>query len=272
MLTISGKKYDSAGFMAAVGAVVAAMGTTAPPEGSVQRGVLTSIVTLAASNAAAFDVVDVLDVYAGLVQQAVDAVPVTETARVWCRERIGGDVATRLAARVAKQPQTLAQLQALGSIVITRGMDPVQAQSVLTNGTFGGAVHDPLAVGAPQAADAVRQTGLGDKSTAAGRIEEWSLGMLTGFASNGFMLIAEAAVPVVTLPTSDHAVRAGEAGVCGFAAAALISVAILEEGRKLGDDPLQPELEKVKKAIGSKRIDVLALLKAAAHRLRGVNL
>jgi len=256
-------------FVAAVPAVVKVMGATAPAEGTVQRGVLSSIITVAVGNTAAFDVADVQDVYTRLNQEAAARVPVTAAARDRCRLWDSHGVDRELRVLSQRQPQTLAGLQVQGTVVITRGTDPIQAEEILTNVTFGGMVPDPTVVGAPQAADANQQTGYGIKATAAGRIEEWSLGTQTGFSNNGFMLIAEAAVGAVTLPVSDFAVKAGEAGVCGFAAARLVRVAIMAEGREVGD-PLQTELERIRKAIGTKRIDVIAMLKEAAQRLRGV--
>lgn len=270
MLTVNGRNYTQADFQAVTKPVIVFMAATAPAEGSVKRGVLSSLIALATQSAAAFDVGEVVDVYGRLVDDAVAQVPLTAAARTWCRTQLRNPVAAQLSALAVQQSQDLAGLQAQGTVVITRGTDPLQARDILTHGTFGGSVPDPALVAAPTSADADRQTGVGQKNTAVGRIEEWSLGALMGFASNGFLLVAEANVAVVTLPKSDFAVRAGEAGVCGYAAASLVRVAILDEGRQTADEPLQLELEKTKKALGTGRIDGIALLKAAALRLRGV--
>ncbi|MFF7651601.1 hypothetical protein ACFZCY_19380 [Streptomyces sp. NPDC007983] len=154
--------------------------------------------------------------------------------------------------------------------MITRGTNPVQAQQIFTHVTFGGLPLDPTLVAPPSAADADAQTGRGVKDTAAGRIGERSPGELTGFSLDAFMLIAEADVNRVTLPRSDSATVAGEAGVCGFAAAGLSRVAILAEGRASGEAPEKRELERINSTIGRNVAAVVSLLKAAALQYRQV--
>ncbi|MFI0819503.1 hypothetical protein ACH4TX_24775 [Streptomyces sp. NPDC021098] len=176
--------------------------------------------------------------------------------------------ALELAAEWERQATTLAGLRAQGTVVITRGTNPAQARQIFTHGTFGGLALDPTIVTPPGDADADAQTGRGVKDTAAGRIEEWSLGEQRGFALDGFMLIAEADVSRVTLPHSDSATMVGEAGVCGFAAAGLSRVAILAEGRPSNEPPEKRELERINSTIGRNIAAVVTLLKAAAldHR------
>ncbi|MFG2639172.1 hypothetical protein ACGFX8_36920 [Streptomyces sp. NPDC048362] len=120
-----------------------------------------------------------------------------------------------------------------GHIIITRGTTPLQALNILTNCTFGGsALNSDHMSGAPSEKAADDQTGFGSKGTGASRIEEWSLGELRGFATDGFLLIARASETLVTLPKTEFSKAAGERGVCGFADAPLVEVAILERGAK----------------------------------------
>ncbi|MFJ3673892.1 hypothetical protein ACIPSE_46385, partial [Streptomyces sp. NPDC090106] len=71
----------------------------------------------------------------------------------------------------------------------------------------------------------------------------------------------------------------GEAGVCGFAAAGLVRVAILEKGRssnedpgKLNEDATKRELERLNKQISENPASAVRRLKEAASQTRGVNL
>ena len=272
MLKIGDITHDQRSAAGAKAAVFQAIGATGPKEGTPQRAVLGSIAFVAANDAAVFELQDVQHVYAGYVAQATQCAATAATARAWCRQNTDHLTAQDLDEKRQRQATTLAGLRAQGTIVITRGTNPVQAQQILTHVTFGGLPLDPAIVAPPSAADADAQTGRGVKDTGAGRIEEWSLGELTGFSLDGFMLIAEADVNRVTLPRSDSATMTGEAGVCGFAAAGLSRVAILAEGRPSHEPPEKRELERISSSIGRNIAAVVGLLKVAALQHRHVTL
>lgn len=272
MLKIGDTSYDRQSPGAAKAAVYKAMGASAPKDNTPQRVVLGATVAVAATDAAAFELPDVVQVYDDFVAQATQAAATTDADRLWCRGNWDRMTANNLATLQAGQAQTLAGLRAQGTIVITRGTNPVQARQILTHVTFGGLPLDATILTPPTDLDADAQTGFGVKNTAAGRIEEWSLGRQTGFSTDGFMVIAEADVNLVTLPRSDGATRGGEAGVCGYAAAGLVRVAILSEGRASGEPGEKRELERISVTIGRDPASVVVLLKAAARLKRGVNL
>lgn len=272
MLKIDDMTYDKRSAAGAKAAVFQAFGAGVPKEGTPQRAVLGSLAFVAANDAAAFEVRDVRQVYDDFVAQATQLAATAATARTWCQQNMDHDTALELDAKRQQQATTLEGLRAQGTVVITRGTNPVQAQQILTHVTFGGLPLDPTIVAPPSADDADAQTGRGVKDTVAGRIEEWSLGQLTGFSLDGFMLIAEADVKQVTLPRSDAATVAGEAGVCGFAAAGLSRVAVLAEGRPSNEPPEKRELQRINVEIGRNVASVVGLLKAAALQYRHVAL
>ncbi|WP_329032115.1 hypothetical protein OIE71_03970 [Streptomyces sp. NBC_01725] len=270
MLKIGDITYDHRSPGDAKSAVYKAMGAAAPKDNTPQRSVLGATVAVAAGGAALFELPDVQQVYNDYLAQAALFATTTAADRAWCLQNRGAGTADQLAAAQRRQADTLAGLLAQGSVVITRGTNPVQARQILTHRTFGGLPPNANLTTPPTAEDADAQTGLGIKDTVAGRIEEWSLGQQTGFSLDGFMVIAEADVSLVTLPRSDGATRGGEAGVCGYAAAGLIRVAILSEGRPSGEPPEKRELERICVAIGRDHPGVVTLLKAAALLKRGV--
>lgn len=272
MLKIGNTTYGEMSPGEAKAAVYKALGGAAPRENTPQRTVLGATTAVAAGDAALFELPDVQQVYNDFLAQAAQFATATTADRTWCRQNVDRRAAADLAAAQGRQPGTLDGLRAQNTIVIARGTNPVQARQILTNRTFGGLTLNNALTAPPTAEDADAQTGRGVKDTVAGRIEEWSLGQQTGFATDGFLLIAEADVTLVTLPRSDSSTRAGEAGVCGFAAAPLVRVAILLEGRLSDDPPEKRELERISMAIGRDYPGVVTLLKAAALQNRGVTL
>ncbi|WP_381801446.1 hypothetical protein [Streptomyces niveus] len=270
MLKIGDITYDHRSPGDAKSAVYKAMGAAAPKDNTPQRAVLGATTAVAAGAAALFELPDVRKVYDDFLAQATQFAATTAADRTWCQQNWDRRTAGELATAQPRQAGTLDGLRAQGSVVIARGTNPVQARQILTHRTFGGHPLDVNITAPPTAEDADAQTGRGIKDTVAGRIEEWSLGRQTGFSIDGFMLIAEADVTLVTLPRSDGATQGGEAGVCGFAAAGLRRVAILSEGRASGDLPEKRELERISVAIGRDNPGVVTLLKAAALQQRGV--
>jgi hypothetical protein len=271
MLTVDGAKV---GFSSATTTKVATFipEQDRPKAESPGMGLLNGIVLLAATSPSPDNFVerDVTAVYAELLRRAKEAVTDNNAASEWCAAHMDAPLAEELtrAAHAQGNIAQVAQLRAQPSVVITRGTDPVQAKAILQNVTFGGQTLDPAKVAAPSDKAADVQTGFGSKDTADGRIEEWSIGMLMGFATDGFMLIAEADTSRMTLPRSDHSAQVGERGACGYATAGLRRVAIAAEGRASGADPVDTQLSALRKAVGNKRIDLLDLLrKAAATRL-----
>ncbi|MFD6160950.1 hypothetical protein ACFWF7_03615 [Nocardia sp. NPDC060256] len=166
-----------------------------------------------------------------------------------------------------KGSEALDKLEAEKYIFIARGTDPSQARKIMTQETFGGLEPNPDRTAAPTDKDADKQTGFGDKGTEAGVIEEWSLGQLDGFATNGFMLLAATEPAYVTLPPKGKR-SAGERGVCGYADRRLAGVAIGGEGRA-GDgiDPLVREIDGINKADHRTHASLLALRESAARRV-----
>ncbi|MGW2328471.1 hypothetical protein ACWC5C_22320 [Streptomyces sp. NPDC001700] len=268
MLKINDVTYDKRSAAGAKAAVFQAFGAAVPKEGTPQRAVLGSLAFVAAGDPAAFELQDVRQVFGDFVAQAAQLAAAAATDRAWCQQHMDHGTAGELDAVRQRQATTLEGLRAQGTVVITRGTNPVQARQILTHVTFGGLPLDPAIVAPPSATDADAQTGLGVKDTVAGRIEEWSLGALTGFSLDGFMLIAEADVKRVTLPRSDSATVAGEAGVCGYAAAGLSRVTILAEGRASDEPPEKRELQRINTEIGRNTAAVVGLLKAAALQHR----
>ncbi|MFD9869367.1 hypothetical protein ACFXI8_31980 [Streptomyces niveus] len=272
MLKIGDITYDHHSPGDAKSAVYKAMGAAAPKDNTPQRAVLGATAAVAAGGAALFELPDVRKVYEDFLAQATQFATTTAADRNWCLQNWDRGTAGVLDSAQSRQATTLNGLRAQGSVVIARGTNPVQARQILTHRTFGGHPLDATITTAPTPEDADAQTGRGIKDTVAGRIEEWSLGRQAGFAIDGFMVIAEADVNLVTLPRSDGATQGGEAGVCGFAAAGLLRVAILSQGRASGDPPEKRELERIAVAIGRDNPGVVTLLKAAARLQRGVDL
>ncbi|MFE9578335.1 hypothetical protein ACFYO1_18240 [Nocardia sp. NPDC006044] len=168
-----------------------------------------------------------------------------DTAR--CKRYLDNELNRKLAGELLRiqrdQEKRLDSLRQAEVVVITRGTDPSQAINIMTYETFGGEVPGPARTNAPTDPDAGRQTGEGVKTTKEGRLEEWSLGALRGFAASGFLLIAEATPSMVSLPPGT-ALTSGERGVCGFADQRVRRVAILEQGRvATGIDPFVRALE-----------------------------
>ncbi|MDT0346407.1 hypothetical protein [Streptomyces litchfieldiae] len=266
MLTIDDKPLSD--FIGATKVIASRLTENRPESGTQAMRLLTGVTMTAISARETYRETHVASVYAHLHGQAADRVRRAAEAYQWCLERFqdrtNEATSSELVVASQKQPTTLNQLSAQGTVVITRGTDPVQARAILENRTFGGALLDPSVVTPPTSEDADTQTGSGDKDTAGGRIEEWSLGALLGFATGGFLLIARARTDRVTLPKGDFAVTAGERGVCGYAAAGLEAVAIAEQGREAVVDDLENQIAAINKAMGGKRIDVSALLRDAA--------
>lgn len=263
MLTINGSRTQD-GF-AATKAIAALMRTDAPKAGTSYNSVLTAVTMAAVKDeSATYTEQHVVAVYLDLLATARTRADEARTAAEWCNARIDRRLAAELERLANQQPTTLAQLQALDTVVITRGTGPVQSRRIVENGTMGGATVDPGITTPPASLDADAQTGFGNKNATGGRIEEWSLGTQFGFASDGFMLIAEVSRSLVTLPKSDFASVAGEAGVCGYAGLRLHRVAIAGPGRTLSDDPVGSQMSGLYKEIGQNRLDVTPLLRQTA--------
>jgi hypothetical protein len=142
----------------------------------------------------------------------------------------------------------LEELERATRVVITRGTDPTQACNIMTYETFGGEVPGPVRADRPTPSGADDQTGRAVKTSAQGRLEEWSLGTLTSFATGGFMLIGAALPSMVSLPR-ETGLTSGERGVCGFSDQRLLGVALLEEGPASPDiDPFTRFLELMTKS------------------------
>ena len=264
MLTIDGSPVQDV--TAACKTITPRLKGDAPKERDLRRhGAEVHRVPGVTERAATFREADVISVYTRLLNQAKAQVAESEAATQWCLANLNSQLAGELTQQANAQATTLAGLQAQNTVVITRGTNPVQSKAILENRTMGGAPLDGTIVTAPTSADADAQTGFGDKNTGGGLIEEWSLGVQFGFASDGFLLIGEVSTALVTLPKSDRAVVIGEAGVCGYAALGMRRVTIAQPGRPLSTDPVQSQLAGINKQIGQKRINVVELLQAAAR-------
>lgn len=270
MLIDGSNTYTNANAFNGVEPAVKALGAEAPKPATIGRRLLTVVVMNAAGDASRFDMADVARVYRDLIALAIQEETVTSAARQWCQARMRNDaaLAAELEQALDRQPTTLAELRSRQNVVIARGAGPRQAKEVLTHLTFGGLAADPGLQGPPTAEDADRQTGLGEKDTANGLLEEWSLGQQKGFSSDGFMLIAEAAVAMVTLPRSDAATVQGEAGVCGYAAASLVRVALLREGPPV-TDTLEREIQRISDRLSARSNPGVTLLEEARRQRIG---
>lgn len=270
MLKVGNQTFGKQSAFGARTAVFTTLAGKTPKEGTTERALMGALAFTAANDDASFELLDVVRAYDNLVAEAAENVKTTAAARLWCASNGNRDVALALAADAQRQSTTLAGLTAQTTVIISRGTNPVQARRILDNVTFGGHPLDATITTPPASGDADAQTGHGVKNTGEHPLEEWSLGRQKGFALDGFMLIAEANVSLVTLPVSDFAVNAGEAGVCGYAAAGLLRVAILEEGRASNEDPQKRELERLNKEVGADAAGVVRRLKEAATQVRGV--
>ncbi|MEU7143423.1 hypothetical protein ABZ942_28545 [Nocardia sp. NPDC046473] len=218
---------------------------------------------------------DVAYAYAKLYKLAQSRKTQIEVDRKYLLELMDGKENRERAGKLAgaqrdqsrKSSEALDKLEAEKYIFIARGTDPTQARRIIAQETFGGLEPNPDRTTAPTDKDADKQTGFGDKGTATGVIEEWSLGQLDGFATNGFMLLAAAEPAYVTLPPKGKR-SAGERGVCGYADRRLAGVAIGGEGRA-GDgiDPLVREIDGINKADHRTHASLLALQESAARRV-----
>ena len=267
MLIDGNNTYTSANAVQGIEPAVTALGGDAPKAATIRRRLLAVLVLNAAGDESRFEMADVVRVYRDLIAQALQEERATSDARQWCQERMRDDtaLAAELEEAANRQPTTLAKLRSRSYVVIARGTGPRQAKAICTHTTFGGLPADPSRQGPPSAEDADRQTGFGDKNTANGLIEEWSLAQQKGFASDGFMLIAEAGVGKVTLPRSNSAAVEGEAGVCGYAAASLQRVAVLSEGPAV-TDPLEREVQRTSDRLSALSNPGLPLLREARSR------
>ncbi|PSM44773.1 hypothetical protein C6Y14_01185 [Streptomyces dioscori] len=270
MLLIDKAVYGHETYAGARAAVFRVLGEKAPAEGSTERALLGLIVFIAASATDTFELQDVMQVYDDYKEEAAEAARQTAADREWCLENMKqhSGMASKMNTAQRKQETSVAALKEAGTVLITRGTSPAQTRKIIANGTFGGLPLNPLLVDPPSDAMATAQTGLGLKDTTKDPIEEWSLNQLQGFALDGFLLIAQAHVNRVTLPTSDAATVEGEAGVCGYAAAGLIGVLILQQGESSGMPAQQRELERKTKWIGYNKPAVVNALKAAANKNR----
>jgi hypothetical protein len=158
----------------------------------------------------------------------------------------------------------LQELEDGDQVVIFRGVDPLQARDILKYQTFGGLPPALAQAGAPQKVDAGQQSGFGVKDTAAGRIEEWSLAPQTGFATDGFMLVALTHPSKVNLPDKGKSRLEGERGVVGYADHSLERVAIWEAGRDfIGVTSESLEIQALIKRAGKDQSFLLDALRAA---------
>jgi Domain of unknown function (DUF4157) len=116
------------------------------------------------------------------------------------------------------------------ALLIFRGTNPVQAAQILINKSMGGEESAGADLPNPGEKAAKAQTGDNIKETAGGRIEEWSWkeGGLTGFSTEGVMLIACVKKSSVAFTK----LTIGEMGVTGYAKQPLMGVAILSFGNK----------------------------------------
>ncbi|RDI67704.1 hypothetical protein [Nocardia pseudobrasiliensis] len=170
-----------------------------------------------------------------------------ETCRKFLGDKENQSRALQLTRAQRAQDKELGKLEQAQFVVITRGTDPTQALNIMTYETFGGLWPGPARDDKPSEEAASTQTGFGVKTTEEGRIEEWSLGALTGFATGGFLLIAAARPDTVRLPP-EKVRGGGERGVCGFADQRLLGVALLSEGRVATDiQPLDRAIESILK-------------------------
>lgn len=189
---------------------------------------------------------DVAYAYNKLVRLAKARVQRWEVDAAACDEALANNenrlLANNLRQAQQKQEAQLANLEKGEYVIITRGTDPTQAINILVYQTFGGVMPGPERTDTPTEAEAGVQTGYGIKVTSQGRLEEWSLGTLTGFSTGGYMLIAAAKPSAVRLPPVNVR-KSGESGVTGFADQRLIDVAILSAGPKATGDPLERAIE-----------------------------
>lgn len=121
---------------------------------------------------------------------------------------------------------------------IFRGATPWQTKRIISNCTFGGTAPNPQQDRLPPTErDAQLQTGENVKEAQGGNLEEWSVkpGGLTGFASEGFMLVALVKNQHARFPPPQSMI--GEMGVTGWSDQSLVRVAIYEPGRSLSLSP-----------------------------------
>jgi hypothetical protein len=133
VLTIDDITYDKQSAAGAKAMVFQAFGTAVPKEGTPQRAVLGSLAFVTANDAAAFELQDVRQVYADFVAQATQLAATTATARARCQQNMDHGTTLELDARRQRQATTLEGLRTQGTIVITRGTNPVQARQILTH-------------------------------------------------------------------------------------------------------------------------------------------
>ncbi|MFI9509632.1 hypothetical protein [Nocardia sp. NPDC052566] len=218
--------------------------------------------------------IDVAFAYDRLYKKAQANMAQTEQDREFClklmEEKQNKQRAAILKGEQHKQLSKSADLDKLESaewIYIGRGTGPTQARNIMTHGTFGGLAPNPDRTEAPTDKDADKQTGYGEKGTSKGVIEEWSLGTLDGFATDGFMLLGVTKPAYVTLPPKGKR-GGGEQGVCGYADRLLEGVAIGDVGREgLDMPPLQRELDAIIKADHRTNASLEALRASTARRV-----
>ncbi|MGH3391855.1 MAG: hypothetical protein ACRDOO_23535 [Actinomadura sp.] len=204
------------------------------------------------------------DLMVSVAKRAEAKAAARETGKNTC-ESSGNKQARKELDAIYKELQPhLQELEDGDQVVIFRGVDPFQALAILEHRTFGGLPPALAQAGAPQTADAGRQSGFGTKDTAAGRIEEWSLAPQTGFATDGFMLVALTHPSKVNLPDKGNSRLEGERGVVGYADHSLERVAIWESGRGFVDVTAESlEIQALMKMAGRDASFVLDALRAA---------
>ncbi|WP_433185360.1 hypothetical protein [Actinoallomurus sp. CA-150999] len=274
-LTLNGKRVSITDTQA-----IKTFGTTLNPPADEQKGqmrlkLLKNIVAAAnQSKKEMFTEVNVRTAYGAIIAEAAGAVAEAGKARADCTSILNSPANRQMAQKLDqmhKQQKELldksagrADIPADGHVIVLRGTGARQARAIMTEGTFGGRKFTQDNPKAPSPEDGVAQTGLNDKNASGGLIEEWSLIPQTGFASMGFMLIAEAAVAKVNLPEVGANRVRGECGVVGYADQKLIEVAILWAGSARPADESDTELEHLIKRLNQSGDGYLKALRKAA--------
>lgn len=267
MLTINGKPITILTFSTAAAELTQ---TWKPvPAGSAMVLVKTIIITAVNVKDEQFTEKHVTAAYQTLLVQAQSRAKAKDQAYVQGIQVFKSDANQQALKEVGTAYTNLqSKLQSLedgDQVAIFRGMDPLQTMDVLANKTFSGAPAAAQQQGAPTDQDAGRQSGFAIKSTAAGRIEEWSLAPQTGFATGGFMLLAIAHPAKVNLPKKGSARLEGERGVVGYADHSLEKVAIHDVGRELTLTERESlEVDAVNKRAATDPSAILAALRAAS--------
>lgn len=268
MLTINGKTI-TVGTLGAAQQELAPSLDPPPQQGTQEMNLLRTIVFLAVQQEGeTFTEKNVIGAYKSLIGQAYARARAKKDAREVGKQIFGSPENTEVRIELNSLFEALQgkiqELEEGDQVVLFRGVDPIQALSILKHKTFGGLAPAASQSGAPTAQDASRQSGENVKQAEGGLIEEWSLAPQTGYATGGFMLIALTHPSKVNLPNRGHSRVEGERGVVGFADHSLTKVAIYDAGRDFeGLSAESLEADMLTKRVSREKAIVLEALRDA---------